>query len=267
MPVSFDAVLALEQPRPDAQFSYGDKPSQFGRLWLPASAENQAVPVPVLVLIHGGCWLEQYAIDHIHPLAGALAKSGIAVWALEYRRVGEAGAGWPGTFQDVADGLEYLRKLDDRQLDLSRVAVAGHSAGGHLALWLAARTGFSPVHPFYSANPLPLRGVIGMAAITDLVQYAQGNSSCQQAVSQLMDGTPAQRPSSYQLASPAALPAPLPLVLIQGRVDPIVPMSQARAMPAARLRPIPGAGHFDLIHPGTPAFGVLVAELNAMLAP
>jgi acetyl esterase/lipase len=264
-PVTFDEVLALRQPPADAEIPYGDYPSQFGRLWLPAYAGDK--PVPVVILLHGGCWLREYAIDHIHALAGALAQGGYAVWALEYRRVGEPGAGWPGTFRDVAAGVDYLRELGDERLDLTRVAVAGHSAGGHLALWVAARVGFPSVHPLYTGQPLQLRGAIGLAAITDLVSYAQENGSCPQALVQLMDGGPRERPLSYQLASPAAQPVSLPTVLIQGSVAPIVPMSQARALPGASLRKVPGAGHFDLIHPQSSAFTVLMEELGAMLAP
>jgi acetyl esterase/lipase len=265
MPVAFEDILALRQPPADAEIAYGEEPSQFGRLWLPAYAAGK--PAPVVVLLHGGCWLQAYAIDHIQALAGALARNGYAVWALEYRRVGEPGAGWPGTFRDVARGVDYLRDLGDERLDLQRVLIAGHSAGGHLALWVAARAGFSSGHPLYSAEPLSLRGAIGLAAITDLVAYAQEKGSCPRALQQLMDGGPRDRPVSYGLASPASLPTTLPTVLIQGVADPIVPMRQARALPAARIRKLRGAGHFDLIHPQTPAFAIFLEEIESLLAP
>lgn len=264
MPVDFDAVLDLKQSKSHATFRYGKRPSQFGQLWLPITAPGQRAPV--VILLHGGCWLEQYSVEHIHPLAVALVRLGFAVWSLEYRRVGEPGAGWKGTFEDVSAGVDHLRGLGYLPLDLSRVALLGHSAGGHLALWTAARAGFSNAHPLFTPDPLPLRGVIGLAAITDLALYAGGESSCEKAVSLLMGGSPEKFPERYRDASPAALPSPVPVRLLQGSEDSIVPANQAQAMSRARVRFIPGAGHFDLIHPGTAAFTVVVEELQVMLA-
>ena len=265
MPVSFDEVLALAQPPPDAELRYGTGVSQFGRLWF--SATGSADPAPVIVLVHGGCWLHEYSIDHIHALAGALAEAGYVVWALEYRRLGEDGSGWPGTFEDVAAGVDFLRHLPPARLDLSRVVAVGHSAGGHLALWAAARGAFSPEHPLYSEQAFTLRGAIGLAAITDLAAYARGSSDCEKAVPRLLGGLPEQEAQRYQWASPVALEQPLPVVLLQGSDDAIVPESQTRAMPDARVRMVDGAGHFDLIHPGTPVFDELLQELNRMLGP
>lgn len=263
-PVSFADVLGFEVTGAPSRHAYGDQASQFGELWLPASAPGKRAPV--VVLIHGGCWLREYDIGHIRPLAAALRTAGFAVWALEYRRVGETGGGWPGTFHDVALGLAGLRELRADGLDLERVAIVGHSAGGHLALWAAAGGSADAKPSLQRPHPPALRGVIGLAAITDLPAYAGGANSCQQVTPRLMGGTPGEVPERYAQASPHLLPMTTTAVLLQGDADPIVPLDQAFAMPGARLRQIPGAGHFDLIHPGTAAFPLLLDELQEMLA-
>ena len=123
-------------PPADARIPYGDDPLQFGDLRLPPGGG----PHPVAVFVHGGCWLSEYDIAHSSAVTAALAQSGIATWSLEYRRVGDEGGAWPGTLQDVARGADHLRSIAARyRLDLDRVIAAGHSAGGQLALWLAAR--------------------------------------------------------------------------------------------------------------------------------
>src|SRR5262245_6784070 len=117
------------------RISYGTDPLQFGELTLPAGQG----PHPLVINVHGGVWLAAYSIDHTHAMARALADSGFAVWNLEYRRVGHEGGGWPGTFLDVSHGVEHARALaSSRPIDLARVCLMGHSAGGHLALWLGA---------------------------------------------------------------------------------------------------------------------------------
>ncbi|MBM4185157.1 MAG: alpha/beta hydrolase [Gemmatimonadetes bacterium] len=260
MPVSFESVQALPRRAPDREYPYGDSPSQRVRVWL---AGSPTAPAPVVVLLHGGCWLSQYGVDHIEPLASALASEGFAVWAPEYRRIGEPGGGWPGTLEDVASAIDLLRS-EDTGLDLERVVFVGHSAGGHLALWAAARGAFDPTHPQYRAAPLVPRGVIGLASITDLAAYAALGSGCPTMVAQLLGGTPDTQAARYLAASPAALPHPVPVVLIQGARDAIVPPSQARALPWARVRLVEGAEHFDVIHPGTVAFPMLLEELRSL---
>src|SRR6185437_307494 len=130
-----DMLRLPHAPSGALRLAYGTDPNQFGDLWLPSGAG----PHPVVVFLHGGYWRARYDISYTHPIAADLAARGIAVWNLEYRRVGQSGGGWPGTFEDVARGFDALHDLaQQHSLDLARVVVMGHSAGGHLAFWLAA---------------------------------------------------------------------------------------------------------------------------------
>ncbi len=262
MPVTFADVVALPVSGAPERHRYGEAPSQFGELWLPRVSES---PAPVVILIHGGCWLADYDVAHVRPLAVALRNRGYAVWAPEYRRVGEDGGGWPGTFHDIASAVDYLPRLATDSLDMERVVLAGHSAGGHLALWAAARPGFEPGSPFHTETPLMAAGVVGLAAITDLPAYAAGDNGCQQVTSRLMGGAPDAVPGRYSLASPATLTSLVKTVLLQGLDDTIVPPSQARAVTHAHLVGIPGAGHFDLVHPDTAAFPPLLEALHSLV--
>lgn len=260
----FSKVLELPSRDPDFRHSYGTSPEQFAEVWLP---ENTGAGAPLVVLIHGGCWLEAYDVSHVRPLATRLASEGLAVWALEYRRVGQDGGGWPGTFLDIADGVDALKTLELESIDTARTVFAGHSAGGHLALWAAGRDRLRPGQELHRDGPFAPRGVIGLAAITDLAAYAEGENSCQQVAPRLMGGSARQQLARYQQASPVMLGASVPTVLLQGDADTVVPPDQAKALTAASVHIIEGAGHFDLIHPDTPAFDLLLAEIDRMLAP
>ena len=147
-------LTSLTAPPPDQRIAYGPGPLQFGNLRLP----KKPGPHPVLVFVHGGCWLSQFSIAHAAALEQAIADSGIAVWSIEYRRVGDDGGGWPNTFTDVALGADYLRTIAPKySLDLNRVIVGGHSAGGQFALWLAARKRIPPGSELHTANPLTVK--------------------------------------------------------------------------------------------------------------
>ncbi len=254
-------ILALPQPPADHRAAYGPAPEQFGELRLPKAPLNRG-PHPVVIIIHGGCWMAQYDLGHIRSFSAALADAGAAVWTLEYRRVGNAGGGWPGTFDDIANGAAHLNKLSrEHILDLRRVVVAGHSAGGHLALWLAAE------------RKLPLRGVISLAGVTDLRKAAE-QRVCGDVVQQLIGGTPGQVEERYRRASPAErLPLRVPVRLIQGARDKIVPLGMVREYEAAakkagddaRLIVVDDAAHFELIAPGTEAFRTVKQEIFSML--
>jgi len=221
-------------------------------LWLPAVVGDEG-NAPLVVLIHGGCWLNAFDIQHTFPLSSALAQSGFAVWSLEYRRTGDPGGGWPGSLEDVKSGLAFTSTLEDYPVDLSRMVIAGHSAGGHLAL-LASRQ-------FQGA-----KAVIGLAAITDIIQYSKGTNSCQTATLEFMDGDHASNPSAYEAANPMGKKPHPNTVLLQGDIDAIVPMQQS-GLPGARSQILQGAGHFDWLHPGTAAYQRFVDTLIEVSKP
>ena len=244
--VGFDAVQALPHGQPDAVLRYGDAAPQFAELWLPESGK----PAPVVVFIHGGCWLNAYGIDHSRALATALTDAGYAVWNIEYRRLGDEGGGWPGSLDDIRAALALLGSLDDIRVDRSRLALAGHSAGGHLALLAAAGPpgGLAP------------RAVFGLAPITDIARYAEGESGCNQAAAQFLAGL---SEPEIEAANPVLQPAPPGTVLMLGSADSIVPF-EAPFLEPEELVGMP-AGHFDWIHPGTPAWSRFLEELESRL--
>ncbi len=255
-------VAAMPLPPAGKRLPYGQGPLQFGELRVP----DGAGPYAVAVVIHGGCWLSAFDYRHITHLSANLTKAGIATWTIEYRRVGDSRGGWPGTFQDVSMGVDHLRTLvPDYPLDLSRVVVIGHSAGGQLALWLASR---SPEGGnLHQANPLPLAGVVSLAGITDLKRYSVGpENSCNSAVKPLMGGMPEDQPERYAQVSPLELlPLGAPLRLIHGARDSIVPPGMARAFAEraalqgdkVKVEILEDAGHFELVAPQTSAWPVV----------
>jgi acetyl esterase/lipase len=270
--VRWGDITALPVPPPDYRVSYGPHPLQFGELRLPAGDG----PHPVAVLLHGGCWRAEYDLAHVSHMGAALARAGVAVWTPEYRRVGDEGGGWPGTFQDAANALSEIDRLaQDYPLDLDRVVLVGHSAGGHLALWLAGRHNLPPGHPLHAVEPPRIRGIVSLAGITDLRRYAAGERGCNAAVPLLMGGTPAEQPERYAAANPVELlPLGVPLRLLQGAADPIVKLEQASDFAErasiygedVQVQLIDAAGHFDLIAPFAPAWPTVQAAVLAVLA-
>lgn len=255
-------VHSRPQPRADHREAYGEAPAQFGELYLPGRSPVAARP-PVVLLLHGGCWRARWGLDQVRSLAAALAAEGFAVWSLEYRRLGEDGGGWPGTFADVARGADHLRRLAERfSLDPGRVVAVGHSAGGHLALWLAGRRRLPPDSPLHVADPLPLRGVVALAPIADLAAGAAAGL-CGGAISELLGGRPDEFPERVRQASPAALlPLGVPLRLVVGERDTIAPPGLVAAFAEAARRAgddvgltrLPASGHFELVDPRSPAW-------------
>jgi acetyl esterase/lipase len=262
-------LLGQPEPPADFTFQYGDDPVQFAELRLPAGEG----PHPVAVLIHGGCWLAEYEVGHIRAMAKALTEAGMATWALEFRRIGNEQGGWPGTFLDVANGIDWLRNAaDEHSLDLDRVVLAGHSAGGHLALWAAARHRLSTESELYLADPLPVKGVIGLAPAADM-EVTYENQFCGGASQQLMGGTPEEFPQRYHDGSASALlPLGVPQLIINGVHDEdwltVSRAYQEKARLAGEDVPliIPAdAGHFELVMPASSTFPMVSAAIADML--
>lgn len=270
-PVTWAEITAQPAPPAGERAAYGSGPQQFGELRLPAGPG----PHPVVVLLHGGCWQNAYDLGYMAAPAEALRRAGFATWTLEYRRIGDPGGAWTGTFQDAAAGTDHLRELArTRPLDLGRVVLAGHSAGGHLALWLAARRNLPAGSPIRSADPLPVRGVVTLAGIADLRAYAAGSGSCNAAVPQLMGGLPAAVSERYAQANPRELlPLGVPVRLVQGDRDTTVPVAQATGFEAAaraagddaRVVLLKGAGHFDVVAPFAPAWAEVERAIRSLI--
>lgn len=269
--ISFSDLLARPRQRADARIAYGTDPLQFGELWLPAGEG----PFPVVVLIHGGCWQADLpGTELMDYLATDLKARGFAVWNLEYRRIGHPGGAWPGTFQDVAAGLDHLREIAPvRSLDLSRVVLVGHSAGGHLVSWAAARAGLPSESRLRSKDPLAVKGVVSLAGINDLETFrATGPDRCggPQTIDDLVSAAARTGQDVYADTSPARLPKPAAeVVVVSGALDPIVPPSFGPPFAArwdAQPVEIAGAGHFELIDPTAAAWTTVVAPLIERLA-
>ncbi|HEY3740723.1 MAG TPA: prolyl oligopeptidase family serine peptidase [Bryobacteraceae bacterium] len=243
-------ILFLPAPPYDHKIAYGDDPNQFGYLRLPKSAG----PHPVAIVIHGGFWRAAFDLEHSGHMCAALTRAGIATWSLEYRRIGDAGGGWPGTCEDVLRGASHLRKLAaEYPLNASRAVVVGHSAGGHLALWLAAQ------------KKPRLRGVVSLAGVADLRKAWELKLSVN-VVEEFMDGSPAELPSAYRQASPIeCVPFGIPTRILHGDVDNVVPIDisigfQAAASAAgddSKLTTLPGADHFCVIDPRSPEWTIV----------
>jgi acetyl esterase/lipase len=261
-------VLTRPARKPDLVVHYGDGADQVAdvhlpRRWSGREAGSGGWP-PLIIFLHGGFWRPEYGREHTAPLAEALAEDGFAVCAPEYRRTGQAGGGWPGTFDDVATAVDRLPGIlveaTGGQVDMRRVVVAGHSAGGHLALWAAGRHLLPVGSRWRSERPVG-KGVVALAAVADLATcYRRGLG--QGAAGALMEGGPDQYPDRYAMADPLRLlPAGVPVRLVHGTCDDRVPseMSMTYALYAraagaigaatATVVLLPGTGHFELIDP------------------
>ena len=259
------------------RISYGTGPLQFGELRVPSGNG----PHPVAVIVHGGCWVAKLgnlderavALDLLRPMAAALTEAGIATWNIEYRRIGNDGGGWPGTFQDVANGADHLRKIArENQLDLDRVVSMGHSAGGHLALWLAARPKLPKKSDLYSEDPLRLKGVVNLDGPPDLkATLPMQQPVCgAPVITQLLGGTPDEQPQRYREASPAEmLPLGVRQELFAGRMFAVqVPVYEQAAKQAGDLiDPVvmPEAGHFVFVDPGSAVWPRVLKSTRTLL--
>lgn len=251
---------------------YGPDPAQFGVLHLPAGAETA---LPVVVVVHGGYWRQSYGLELGTPLAVDLTNRGVAAWNIEYRRIG-GGGGYPATFADVAAAVDLLADAGQSaaggRLDLDRVVLVGHSAGGHLAVWATSRErlGAGAVGADPTVRP---RGAVAQAGVLDLVAGAAADLGGG-AVVDLLGGPPATQAARYALASPSVLvPASAPVVCVHGDADTVVPLDQSEryvraataARGTARLRVLPGVDHFAVIDPADPAWEAVRNEVLGLL--
>jgi acetyl esterase/lipase len=273
-PISYTDLLARKRPAADRIVPYGPAPQQRGELFLPATPGLH----PVAVLMHGGCWLAELpGTELMGYIAADLRARGVAVWNIDYRRIGNVGGGYPGTFLDVSSGIDFLRTLAPAyRLDLARIVAVGHSAGGQLALWAAARRRLPKNSPLYRRNPLPLAGAVSLAGIDDLLDYREhGPSACggPSTVDALTGRPQPARKDVYGDTSPVRLlPIGVPYVLVSGTLDPIVPMGFAHRFAARgraagenpRTIDVDGAGHFELIDPHSAAWKTIADEIERL---
>jgi len=243
-PVSFSTVLAdsTALADPDDQ-AYAEHP--LAKIWHYPTSQ----PAATVVLIHGGCWSNEYGRDHTKAMATALSEDGFDIWLPEYRRVGDDGGGWPGSLDDVQAALDYVEKQTGKQ----PIAV-GHSAGGHLALRAAMRT---------DSN---IAGVVALAPITDLVSYGAQEGSCQSMVAPFMGDVTYSPDAAYEGASIRVEAISVPVSVLLGTSDPIIGTEQVAAFNSDNLLLIDGAGHFDVIYPQSGAFDAVVTAIRQMIA-
>jgi acetyl esterase/lipase len=255
-PVALSDFIALPRSPPTHEIRYGDAENQAIDVSLPPSDG----PHPVVVFIHGGCWSATTADRRqLRHLATDLARGGVAVWSIGYRRADERGGGYPGTYLDVGAALDRLRDEAPRfHLDLERTVLVGHSAGGHLALWAAARGKLAAGSSLGTSAPLVPSAVISLAGIGDLKEFGRFVPIlCGPGIIERL-----MPPGTERETSPAAMPAPdVPVSMISGVLDRLVPPYVAhdyavamRGRAAVELIDIPGAGHFDLVTATAPAW-------------
>jgi len=263
-------LRARPRGTPDVRIAYGTDPLQRIDLWRPRGAG----PHPVVLMVHGGCWQTEIADRRLMDwVAGDLRDAGVAVWNIDYRGVDRAGGGYPGTFHDVAAAADRLRDAAaDHDLDLDRLVTVGHSAGGHLALWLAARHRVSPASPLHARDPLPVHHVVSLGGLPDLEAVATSpDNGCGTDVVARLVG---HRADPFADTAPTAL---LPLgaqqEIVAGREDRIVPYRFATAYVArataagddVRLHTPPATGHVELIAPGSAAWALARTLILAAL--
>ena len=271
--LTFNDILILSQGLSKPRTAYGSDPLQFGELWLPKTRGLH----PLIVMLHGGCWRADLpGLELQAPLSQALSDHGWAVWNLEYRRIGHHGGAYPGTFQDVASGIDAVRGLaKSNRLDINRVVFIGHSAGGHLAAWAAGRGKLSKTSVFWVKDPLLPVAVVTLAGINDLEAYhGKGPDACggPGVIESLVD-LKGRGPGAYGDTSPPhLLPLERAQLVVSGVLDPIVPPNfgesyGSKAMKAGdpvQVLTLPGVGHFELIDPRSEAWKTLFPLIDAL---
>ncbi len=261
-------LLGRPRPQPNAAIHYGTDPLQVADLWLP---EGHG-PHPTVLMVHGGCWTTGIADRTIMNWAAEdLRRRGIAVWNIDYRGVDRPGGGYPGTFQDAAAAADALRAhADQYRLDLSHLVAIGHSAGSHLALWLAGRRRLPAGSPLHGANPLRIHEAISLGGLPDLEEAARSENGCgNEVVGRLTNGHFADT------SVPRLAPLGVRQVLINGREDRIIPIAYAEGYAApmraagddVRVRMLDRTGHVELVAPGSAAWAAAVEEIERVLRP
>ncbi len=256
------SILSRPAPAADYRFTYGSASPQFGDLRLPKGPG----PFAVVVVIHGGCWRAEYDLEYMGHVCADLTAAGVATWNIEYRRLDQEGGGWPGTYLDVAGAIDHLRVLArEHPLDLKRVVVTGHSAGGHLTLWAAGRHRLPQNSSLSRPDPLPLAGAVPIAGLTDL---SRAGTACD-------DQSPLMRGPQDALSETSPiemLPLGLPVTIIQGEADEAVPPIQATTYVEAAVRAgdhpklvlFHDADHFVVIDPHSNVWARVRSEILAL---
>ncbi|MEU3703098.1 alpha/beta hydrolase [Streptomyces anulatus] len=285
-----ESAFAHPEVAPDRSAAYGDHSDQVVDFYAPRDGRTGA---PLVVLLHGGAWRAPYDRAHVSPLADFLARRGFAVASVEYRRGGDdipqqrdgadstrasasdpVAGRWPETFDDVAAAMDAMPVLAARELpgaDVRRIVVTGHSAGGHLALWAAARHVLPEGSPWRLPAPPPLRGVVALAPIADF-KVAAELGVCSGAVTQLLGGKADFEDRAAQADPGVLLPTGIATAIVQGVEDIVVPqaVSEAYVDAAARsgemvgLTLLGGVGHFPLIDPAADACAVVAEEITQL---
>ena len=264
-------LLERERPDADATVTYGPDLIQRIDVWVPSGKG----PFPVVLMVHGGCWQSAIADRSImNWIAADLRASGIAVWNIDYRGVDRPGGGYPGTFQDAAKAADLLRENAGRfRLDTHRIVAVGHSAGGHLAMWLAARPKLPTDSPLRVEAPLRIDHVISLGGLPDLNATAESpDNGCGTEVVGRLVG--ADRSDPWRDTSvPRLMPLGVPQDLVNGREDRIIPYRFATQYVAhaaakgdrATLHTVPATGHVELVAPETAAWAAAKARILASL--
>jgi len=268
-------LTALPRPVASHTIRWGEGVTDVVDLWLPEGAG----PHPVVVMVHGGCWQKSIADKSLMDwMADGLRRKGWAVWNIEYRGVDEPGGGYPGTFLDVSAATDELGEhAAAYNLDLSRVTGIGHSAGGHLILWLAARSRLPDDSPLSVSDPLQFQGVVVSGGLADLEASRPVTApSCLDAIYDQLTGLPSpERPDPLSDTSPSRLfPVGVPFVSVNGSEDRIAPPMLGDALTrkaeaagdSASLVIIPATGHVELVSPGTQAFDIQSQILSDFIA-
>jgi acetyl esterase/lipase len=271
--VSDAADLSRLATAPDQTLHYGGLPDHVVDVRLPSTDAAR----PLVVVVHGGFWKAEYDRAHAGPQSVGLAHAGYVVATVDYRRVGQPGGGWPGTFDDLAALSDTVPSLVaaalPNRVDTTHTVLVGHSAGAHLAAWAAARHRLPDESPWHRAAPLDVP-VVSLAGVLDLEQSDRLGLGGH-AARKLLGGSPRRRPDRYAVANPTALlPTGGRLVAVHGSRDDTVPVEMStryvdRARTAgdqAQLVEVADCGHFDLIDPSSDAWPAVLAAIETALS-